>query len=76
MKQGRFYFISDEFYEKHDKNHELMQNKETVGGKVVGRPCCMVFVDKYNPNIFWCVPISSNTDKYQNEYNKKNTKTN
>ena len=28
MKQGHFYFISDEFFQKYDPDHRLMQNKE------------------------------------------------
>ena len=74
MEQGQFCFIMDEFYVIHDKEHKLMRNKEMVDGKPHGRPCFFAFADKKNPLIYWCVPISSQIDKYMNIYNHKLTR--
>lgn len=61
MKQGFFYFISDEFYKKYDPKNLLMQNK--VGTH--NRPCFFAFPDPKNANIFWFVPISSQVEKFE-----------
>jgi len=71
MKQGQFYFIADEFYNIHDKDHTLMQNKEMVDDTEHGRPCFFAFQDNKSPGIFWCVPISSKISKYEAIYNRK-----
>jgi hypothetical protein len=61
---NHFYFISDSYFKDFpDKN--LMQNKEVVNGRPHGRPCFFSFPDKKNPQILWCVPISSRVEKYQ-----------
>lgn len=67
MKPGHFYFISDEFFQKYDPEHQLMQNKED--GHF--RPCFYAIPDKDNPLIFWCVPISSKVDKFKAIVQKK-----
>lgn len=64
VKVGRFYFIKDEFFDKFDPNHELMQNKDDGDGKLGGRPCFIAFPDTENSQIFWLVPFSSQTEKY------------
>ena len=74
MVQGQFCFISDEFFTIHDKEHKLMRNKEMINGTAHGRPCFYAFSDKKNPLIFWCVPISSQIDKYKVVYNQKITR--
>ena len=61
MIQGTFFFITDDFFIKHDPEGTLMKNKE---GKH-HRPCFYAFPDKKEPNIFWCVPISSQVGKYE-----------
>lgn len=71
LKSGRFYFISDDFYNNFDKEKKLMQNKENVDGKPANRPCFFSFPDSNNSEIYWCVPISSKVEKYQNIYDKK-----
>ena len=65
MQQGRFYFVSDTFYQKYDKGKELMKNKETVNEKELKRPCFFAFPDSRNSDIYWCVPISSRVAKYK-----------
>ena len=67
MKKGTFIFIADDFYKKYDLNGNLMQNK----GKSHNRPCFYAFPDKVEPNIFWCIPISSKVKKYEEIVLKK-----
>ncbi len=69
--QGQFYFITDEFYTIHDKEHKLMRNKEVIENTEHGRPCFFAFADNKNPGIFWCVPISSKVKKYKDIYDQK-----
>lgn len=66
MKNGHFYFITDDFYLKYDKQQKLMQNKEVANGTAHHRPCFYAFPDKKNPEILWCVPISSKVQKFEN----------
>ena len=73
MEQGQFYFIKDDFYAIYDKERKLMRNDEDFDddGNKHGRPCFYAFSDKRNPFILWCVPISSQLDKYTRIYNHK-----
>ena len=71
MEQGQFCFITDDYFTVHDKEHKLMRNKETVDGKEHGRPCFYAFPDRKNPLILWCVPVSSQVDKYTRIYDHK-----
>jgi len=61
MKQGNFLFISDSFFEKYDPDKLLMKNKEGAHD----RPCFFAFPDKKEPDIFWCIPISSRVEKFE-----------
>lgn len=61
MTRGNFYFISDDFFEKYNTNGTLMKNKEGLHA----RPCFYAFPDPKFPNIMWCVPISSQVEKYE-----------
>ncbi|MEG0338838.1 MAG: hypothetical protein RR573_02870 [Oscillospiraceae bacterium] len=70
MKQGTFFFIADDFFTKHDPDGCLMKNKEGVHN----RPCFYAFPDKKEPNIFWCVPISSQIEKFEKIVQNKITK--
>ena len=69
MERGYFYFISDEYYKKFS-NEKLMTNKEMVHGEVHNRPCYYSFQDDDEKRIFLMIPVSSQTDKYLNEYNR------
>jgi len=71
METGQFCFIMDEYFSIYDKDRKLMRNKETADGKEYGRPCFYAFADRKNPLILWCVPISSQVDKYLGIYNRK-----
>lgn len=62
MTHGNFYFISDRFFEKYNTNGTLMKNKEGLHA----RPCFYAFPDTKIPNIMWCIPISSQVEKYEN----------
>ena len=70
MTQGLFYFITDDFFTVHDTEHKLMLNKEAVAGVMGNRPCFYAFPDSRQPDIFWCVPVSSKTEKFTAIYNK------
>ena len=67
MKSGNFLFITDAFYTKYDPYGRLMKNR----GENNKRPCFYAFQDKKEPNIFWCVPISSKVQKYERIVQKK-----
>lgn len=69
MEKGYFYFISDEFYHKFHQE-KLMRNKEKIGGETHDRPCYYAFQDETNEQVFWMIPVSSQTDKYEREYRK------
>lgn len=71
MDIGRFYFVDDGFFKKHDPEHTLMQNKEIINGKIANRPCFMAFPDKDESRIFWCIPISSKVEKYKGIVERK-----
>lgn len=75
MEKGYFYFISDEYYNKFNKE-KLMTNKETANGEVHNRPCYYSFQDDDEKQIFWMIPVSSQIDKYLDEYNKSMKKYN
>lgn len=62
MEPGYFYFISDDFFDKFPQQKNLMQNKQ-AGHR---RPCFFCFSDPENNNLFWCVPISSKVNKFDN----------
>ena len=76
MVQGLFYFIKDEFYTIYDKENKLMRSDESIriDCKKHGRPCFFAVYDWSNPLILWCVPISSQIEKYMRIYNHKITR--
>lgn len=70
MDVGKLYFVNDDFYDRF-KNCGLSENKETINGKLHGRPCCYLF--KYEESqdyIYWLIPISSKVEKYKEQYRK------
>lgn len=68
MDSGKFYFISDVYFEKFE-GMGLLKNSETVDGKSHGRPCFYAFKDSQH-DIYWMIPISSKVEKYEREYQK------
>ena len=71
METGRFYFVSDSFYERF-KECGLVDNKAEKNGEEHNRPCCYMFKFDNLPDdeIYWMIPISSKIKKYQEEYQK------
>lgn len=69
MEKGYFYFISDDYYNKFS-NEKLLTNKENVNGEVHNRPCYYSFQDDADKEIYWMIPVSSQIDKFEEEYNK------
>ena len=68
MEVGKLYFVKDEFYEKF-KGCGLLENKDIVNGKPHNRPCCYLFKFKEtNDNIYWMIPVSSQVEKYEEQY--------
>ena len=67
MEQGKFYYITDEYYNKFP-NCGLMGNKEEDEFGKHGRPCFYCFKAD---DFYWMIPISSNVEKYEKLYNKK-----
>ena len=67
MKQGEFYFVTDEYFAKYDTGKKLMQNKEGQHH----RPCYFVFPDRENEEILWCIPVSSKVEKFEKIADKK-----
>lgn len=61
MKKNVFLFIKDTFFTDFEFTDKIPANKES-GSQ---RPCFFVFKDKKEPDIYWCVPISSKTEKYE-----------
>ena len=60
IQQGYSYHIRDDFFKLVD-DKALMSNKE---GKNY-RPHFYAIPDKHNPNLYWMIPVSSQTEKYK-----------
>ena len=70
VQDKTFYFIKNEYFiDFPDKN--LMQNHEKVNNILHDRPCFFALKDKHNNEIYWMIPVSSKTEKYQLIYEKK-----
>ena len=67
MQTGQFYFISDDFFLKFDPEKLLMGNKDGQHR----RPCFYAFRDRQLSYIYWCIPISSRTEKFEDIVRKK-----
>jgi len=66
---GNFYFIKDSYFTDFSDTY-LMQNKETVSGVHLGRPCFLSFTD-LTTSLNWMIPISSKIEKFRTIYNNK-----
>ena len=66
---GFFYFIDDKFFIDFP-DEKLMKNKETINGIRHGRPVFYSFKDEIS-DLFWVIPISSQTQKFKAIYQKK-----
>lgn len=66
MEQNKLYFIKDEYFEKY-KVSNMSLNKDADENGEHNRPCYYAFKEG---NIYWMIPISSQIDKYEYEYQK------
>ncbi|MBQ4523305.1 MAG: hypothetical protein IJA10_10200 [Lachnospiraceae bacterium] len=66
MEENKLYFIKDEYFEKY-KVPNTSLNKDTDENGEHNRPCYYAFKED---NIYWMIPISSQVDKYEYEYQK------
>ena len=66
MEQNKLYFIKDEYFEKY-KVSNMSLNKDADENGEHNRPCYYAFKED---NIYWMIPISSQIDKYEYEYQK------
>lgn len=71
IKQGRLYFIKDEFLEKYGIKYNLMDNKVESGTK---RPTYFCFRDDKVKEMLWFVPMSKQHSKYLKIYENKKEK--
>jgi len=69
MNTGNFYFLKDEYFVDFPDKY-LMRNKESVNGQSHDRPCFYAFQDEMT-SLYWLIPLSSNTEKYEEIHNKK-----
>ena len=69
MINGHFYYLTDQYFIDFPDTF-LMQNKETINGQAHDRPCFYAFKDK-TTGIYWMIPFSSQTSKYQRIYDAK-----
>lgn len=70
MEDGHFYFLNNQYYVDFPDKY-LMQNKEAIGGQIHNRPCFYGFEDSTHRGLFWMIPFSSQTNKFQKIYNSK-----
>ena len=68
IKEGRLYFIKDEFLIKYGEKYNLMDNKEEKGTK---RPTYFCFRDSKQNELLWFVPMSKQYEKYMTIYENK-----
>lgn len=68
IKEGRLYFIKDEFLIKYGRKYNLMDNKEEKGTK---RPTYFCFRDNKQNELLWFVPMSKQYEKYMTIYENK-----
>lgn len=66
MEENKLYFIKDEYFNKYvAKTSSVNKNPDENGEH--NRPCYYAFKEG---NIYWMIPISSQVDKYEQEYQK------
>lgn len=66
MEENKLYFIKDEYFEKYKVSNTSL-NKDADENGEHNRPCYYAFKEN---NIYWMIPISSQLDKYEYEYQK------
>ena len=66
MEENKLYFIKDEYFKKYKVSNTSL-NKDADENGEHNRPCYYAFKEN---NIYWMIPISSQLDKYEYEYQK------
>lgn len=66
MEENKLYFIKDEYFEKYKVSNTSF-NKDSDENGEHNRPCYYAFKEG---DIYWMIPISSQVDKYEYEYQK------
>lgn len=69
METGHFYFLIDKYFVDFP-DLRLERNKESINGKISGRPCFYAFLD-ISTQLSWMIPISSKVAKYESIYQNK-----
>lgn len=69
MDIGKFYFLSNAYLEAFNDLF-LMKNSDEINGEEHNRPCFFAFQD-FNTYLYWVIPISSKTKKFQKIYDDK-----
>ena len=64
IKEGKLYFIKDEFIDKYNSKYQLMKNKDK-GSK---RPTYFCMRDIHNRDMLWFIPMSTQYDKNMKKY--------
>lgn len=70
MDVGNLFFVNDNFYERFE-GFGLLGNKDPDEKGEHNRPCCYLFkYEKDKEDIYWAIPVSSQVEKYEGEYQK------
>lgn len=67
VEQGKFYYITDEYFDKFNGHGVLLNKAEDEFGKH-GRPCFYCFKAE---DFCWMIPISSKVEKYEKIFEEK-----
>lgn len=65
METNKLYFIKEEYFEKYETSTSVNKQEDEEGEH--NRPCYYAFKEN---NIYWMIPISSQVEKYEYEYQK------
>ena len=71
MKKGNFYLVKNEYCTKYQKYGVMCNKNDSYEESLHNRPCYYAFPDEEVPNIYWMIPISSKTQKYEKLLQKK-----
>ena len=66
MVENKLYFIKDEYFDKYECE-DNKGNKQADKDGEHNRPCYYAFKEN---DIYWMIPISSEVEKYEKEYQK------
>ena len=69
MVIGHLFFLAQKYFDNF-KDAFLATNKETMNGKLHGRPYFFAFLDE-TTKLYWMIPVSSKLEKYRSIYQHK-----